>query len=417
MKTITTTVAALMIALIAAASLAFSPGTGSTTPNAADGISAAELIDLQAVADQKGMSLQAAIDRYAWNDDFAAAVSEIREAVPGAFTGAEITDAGHAWVAFAGSAPKAALSMIGTFTRSHSGVSIEVRADKGFTEVELEKAIKAAHFAVYDSPKVLNANTSFDFATGKIETIAQLKSTASATVLDDLRAAAVMKITDTTRTNILNGISNSVVRFDGQVLSIKESNIEHLGGEEIKIVIGNTKYICTSGFGVESSSGTRGISTAGHCPDSLEEDGSNLTLQGFGYEGFYGDFQWHTGTQSFSNGFYAGNNSETEVDERDVINVGSPSVGQTLCRNGIMSHRDCQQVRKINVCNDGVCSLVQMGAHLSTDGDSGGPVYWGNTAYGIHQGMVYDPFEPFGREVFSRADRIYNALGIFIATD
>ena len=43
-------------------------------------------------------------------------------------------------------------------------------------------------------------------------------------------------------------------------------------------------------------------------------------------------------------------------------------------------------------------------------------MFWGNTAYGIHKGYVYDPFWPFDREVFSRADRIDNALGIFIAT-
>lgn len=44
-------------------------------------------------------------------------------------------------------------------------------------------------------------------------------------------------------------------------------------------------------------------------------------------------------------------------------------------------------------------------------------MYWGNTAYGLHQGWIYDPFWPFDREVFSRADRIDDALGIYIATD
>ena len=74
-------VGAMLVGLVVAASLALSPGTQSTT----EGISEAELIDLQAIADQKGMSLQAAIDRYAWNDDFDVAVSQIREAVPRGF--------------------------------------------------------------------------------------------------------------------------------------------------------------------------------------------------------------------------------------------------------------------------------------------------------------------------------------------
>lgn len=34
-----------------------------------------------------------------------------------------------------------------------------------------------------------------------------------------------------------------------------------------------------------------------------------------------------------------------------------------------------------------------------------------------HRGKIYDPFWPFAREVFSRADRIDDALGIDIATD
>ena len=66
------------------------------------------------------------------------------------------------------------------------------------------------------------------------------------------------------------------------------------------------------------------------------------------------------------------------------------------------------------MCNKKVYNLVQMGAHLSQGGDSGAPVYWGNTAYGLHQGVMYDPTS---REVFSQATRIDNALNVYIATD
>ena len=394
----------MLVALVVAASLALSPGTQSTT----DGISKAELNDLQAVADQEGISLQAAIDRYAWNDDFAAAVAEIREAVPGAFTGAEIVDAGNAWVAFAGSAPAAATTIINTFTSSHSGVSVDVRADKGFTEVELEKAIKAAHFAVLNSPEVSDAATHhFDFATGKIETVVLLDGPASDTVLNDLKDSAANRITDATRADILNSISNSVALFEGQVLSVNHEDAKHWGGEALKT--------CTSGFVVESASGTQGISTAGHCSNYQVDDAATLTIESE-HEGEQGDFQWHTGPLSFSNKFYAGNDSASEVDNRGVTSVGSPCAGQTLCRNGQKSNRDCQQVRKINVCSDGACNLVQMGKDLSVKGDSGGPVYWGNTAYGLHKGGMQDPW-PFWRDVFSRADRIDNALGVYIALD
>lgn len=96
-------------------------------------ISDAELSDLQAVASQYGISLQEAIDRYGWHNDFASAVSKIQEAAPEAFAKAEIVDAGRAWVGFAAGAPQAALDIIDAFTSSHSGVSVEVRTDLGFT--------------------------------------------------------------------------------------------------------------------------------------------------------------------------------------------------------------------------------------------------------------------------------------------
>ena len=42
----------------------------------------AELQDLQALADRDGISLQEAIDRYAWHDNFSKMASTIREAAP-----------------------------------------------------------------------------------------------------------------------------------------------------------------------------------------------------------------------------------------------------------------------------------------------------------------------------------------------
>ena len=141
---------------------------GTPTPETGDSISPAEREDLQAVATQLGISLQEAIDRYAWNDDFASHVAEISQVAPESFAGAEIVDAGNAWIAFAGSAPQSALNLIDAFSDNHDGVSIEVRTDKGFTEVELQKAIKAAHFAVLEKLEVDDASTGIDFATGEI---------------------------------------------------------------------------------------------------------------------------------------------------------------------------------------------------------------------------------------------------------
>ena len=194
------------------------PPPKAAPPQIDDPPSDTELIDLQAVADQYGISLQEAIDQYAWRDNFSLAVSKIREAAPATFAGAEIVDGAHAWVAFTESPPESALDIIAIFTSSHSGVSVEVRTVPGITEAELETAIPAVHYAVFKAPGVLNANTSFDSATRQIETIVVLESTASDSVLDDLQAIAEKRLIDVTRADILDSIAISVIRSEHEII-------------------------------------------------------------------------------------------------------------------------------------------------------------------------------------------------------
>ena len=400
------------VVVVATVGVAHATGSGNlpnvAAPTIGDAPNAAELEDLQFVADQKGISLQIAIARYGWHDNFSLAVTQIREAVPDAFTGAEIVDGSNAWVAFKAGAPQAALDTIGTFKNSHTGVSVQVRANKGFTEVELRKAIEAAHYVVYQSSEVRDAVTTFDFATGEIESIVVLEDTAPTSAIEGLKAIAKTKLIDATRADILSSISATVVRSERDVLSILESGTEHLGGEGLSY--------CTSGFGTIASSQARGISTAGHCPNKLSDDGSALAYHGE-HEGDHGDFQWHTGPDTHTDDFYAGSSTSVEDNRRDVATIGSASVGQLLCRNGKISYKDCQNVHEVDVCAGNVCSLVQMEGHLSTGGDSGGPVYLSNIAFGIHLGAKYDEEEEVYREIFSQADHIDDALGfVFIAT-
>lgn len=292
--------------------------------------------------------------------------------------------------------------MMDTFGRAHDGVSVDVRTDLGFTELELERMIEEVHFAVLERSEVRHAYTSHSFTTGQITTRVVLEDSASDSVLSVLQVISTNSLSNAARPSVLDNVTVSVVRANSRVTGGVEA---HLGGESLTT--------CTSGFGTLSALGVRGIATAGHCNNSQSDDGISLTYQA-GHVGTHGDFQWHTGPQSELDNFFSGSSSATEVHQRDVSSVGSPFIGQSLCRNGKESHKDCQEVRKRNVCDGSVCNLVQMGAHLSTDGDSGAPVFWNNTAYGIHKGWVYDPW-PFDREVFSRADRIDNALIIEIA--
>ena len=181
---------------------------------------------MQAIAARKGISLQEAIDRYGWNDNFALAVSRVRAAAPVTFAGAEIVDGAHAWISFTRHPPKAALDIIELFRSSHNRVSVEVRTDLGFSEAELEEAIPAVHYAVLKASGVLDASTSFDSATGQIRTIVVLEDTASDSRLDDLRTMATKRLIEVTRPDILDSITISVVRSQGPVLGGADSKTQ-----------------------------------------------------------------------------------------------------------------------------------------------------------------------------------------------
>lgn len=390
------------------AQLSADPSVEVAPPAIEDSTSQAELQDLQTLAQQTGISLDAAVERYAWNDNFALTVDKIGRQAPDAFAGAGISGAHRAWVAFAGRAPEEALKVIDTFRRASSHVSIDVRTASGYTEQVLRKGIEEVHFSVLEVPNVGEATTTHNPKTQVIATTVLLKNTvAPDAVVEDLRTVAVNSLTSVAGEGILEHVSVSVTQATEPVLGGDDSKNRHMGGEDITG--------CTSGFGTMTPGGVRGLSTAGHCANSQSDDGASLTYKG-GHEGTHGDFQWHTGPKTENDQFYSGSTSKLEVNERDVSSVGAPVLGQPLCRNGVISKKDCQEVRRLHVCDGGECNLVQMGARLSAPGDSGGPYFWGNTAYGLHEGWMYDPSWPYDRDTFSRGDRLDNALNTYIAT-
>lgn len=394
--------------LIAASPLAdYSPEVPS--PRIDDGFNTAEMQDLERIAEQTREPLDQVISRLAWNDNFALAASTLRDAHPDSFTGAEIVAEDRAWISFAGSPPADAWAIIDSFKAIAPHVNVELRGGEGYSELDLQKAIENTHYVLLDSSAVRDANTTFDIEDRIITTAVLLTDGQPESVVSDLEILARRGLSTLPAQA---GITSEVIMSSSASLGSNEHNDYHHGGEVLSA--------CTSGFGTRATShtsGSRAIATAGHCPDTMTDDGHTLTLMGSGYEGTHGDFQRHTGPKTETDDFYAGVATITEDVLRDVSGIGAPTVGQTLCQNGKVTHFNCQQVRKLNVCQGSVCNLVQMGAHLTASGDSGSPVFFGNVAYGIHKGMMYDPVAPFSRGTFSRADRIDNALGVWIATN
>lgn len=372
-----------------------------------DGLSAVDMRQLEKAADLTGTPLEELI-RSAWDDNFSLLISELRETDPDSFSDAEIVDAEHAWIAFAGPAPDKLQELLESFSQAAPHVEIEIRTDQSYSESQLQASIESVHYATLGSPAVRDATTSFDTRSRTITTMVLLADSPSATTLNELNKAAQDRVTAVLEDS---GITALVIEADTSVLGGGDSASYYYGGETITG--------CTTGFGTRATShtsGTRGISTAGHCNNSQTDDGHKLKFKD-AHNASQGDFQWHTGPVTESDDFYEGTATVTETIRTDVAGVGAPTVGQFLCQNGATNHFNCQDVRKLNVCSGNTCNLVMMGSRLAAGGDSGGPVFRGNTSYGLHKGWMYDPVAPFDRDLFSRSDRMDNALGIWVATN
>ena len=365
-----------------------------------------ELEDLQSVADQKMITLEQAIERYGWHDEFSEAVNDIRKADPDSLSGAAITGHSTAEIRFKGDISGDAQDVLDRFNSQNPAISTGTRRNAGFTERDAEDAVAGAYFAVLSEEGVQDAMAYFDSNTNEVFVSVKMESPPTDSEKSALAEVARLGALEATSSEVMDIFTVTLETTDHE-LSGTDSSSTHRGGEELTT--------CTSGFGTKTSSGTRGIMTAAHCQDNQNDDGDALTWRD-SHLGMWGDIQWHTGPDTMGNYFYAGSATTTETKPRPVERIGTPIQGQTLCRNGKTSHKDCQDVRRVSTCANGACRLAQFEAHLSAGGDSGGSVYWGREAFGVHQGWMWAWFA--NREVFSRADYVDDAIsGLSIATN
>jgi hypothetical protein len=378
--------------------------SGASADGIGEALSPAELADLATVAEANGWTLEQAVARIGWQQSFGFLLDDLRARFPAEYAGAGIEPSGNPWIGFRGDVPERALAAVAAFETRVFAVSspggdawatyrVVVRRDRGFSESELDDRLVAAHYAAYaQKDLVSHVSSGYDIETGAISV--EIEPTAAAK--DDAEAVVTQLVA---RSALLEGVTIRVVDNLGDG---GDANL--FGG----VAMSNG---CTSGFTVIKNGTQRGITTAGHCGDTASMSGVTLTFQD-DYIGTWGDFQWHTAA-THQDDFYAGSATQTQYDLRDVTGVGSPYVDQQLCKNGVATHRTCDFVFQLNACDDGACHLVAMDHRLAAPGDSGGPVYWGNTAYGLHQGHEY--VGGAWRDEFSIALYLYQAFaGVYV---
>lgn len=171
--------------------------------------------------------------------------------------------------------------------------------------------------------------------------------------------------------------------------------VESLMVPEAYVHAGLQVTACTSGYAVQSANGTLGVTTAAHCGDTQQYNGRSLPLQGQLHGGSY-DVQWHTAPGlHVDNRIYDGI-TDTTPNYRYVAGTKSRAQqfgGEYVCKYGVATGYTCGTIDRTDYQPDfepnpaATYIYVKGGSvDLSKGGDSGGPWFYGDTAYGIHSG-------------------------------
>lgn len=349
-------------------------------------------------AEQEGISLDKAIEKYAWQGPLAYLVNEIRQDYPNDFAGARIEEDLTAWVAFSGTAPAGAASSIRAFPRA-----VKIIENRGFTEASLNQRLTAVHDSVMANDKVEDAVSTYDLATGRLEVTAAIEDSADT-------PAQKKALSDLLRAELPIGSVANVGTSD-----VDLNVVSDIAGDDESDIRGGTHLsTCTAGFVLENSSGVRNIATAGHCPNNqtLRDRSARVALTFEDeHKGQWGDLQRHSvpsGHTLINQIYYANRGRRSQV----ISSIGTPMEGERLWNYGKTTGYKSDIVYRGVVHKDPYRFLVAMHNSTTQHGDSGGPWFSGSEAHGIHQGRRRTIGQPFWkmRSLFTPAHHIEDAF-------
>jgi hypothetical protein len=159
------------------------------------------------------------------------------------------------------------------------------------------------------------------------------------------------------------------------------------------------RYACTTGF-VVTDGARRGIVTAAHCPDMVTYIGPAGTREELSFAGQWGaghqDVQLHLTNQADRPLFYADSGKQLARTLSHSRPRPAIRAGDAVCRRGETSGYSCSQVELTDYSPPGdLCggpcapAWVTVPGPSCRGGDSGGPVFSGNVAFGIIKGGNY----------------------------
>jgi hypothetical protein len=359
--------------------------------------------DLAEIAAERGISVEAANAQVGWQDAFAQAATTLEAAYLQSYAGAEITSTAPpvAVVRFTGKPPAGAMDVLGSLPK---GLEVRVEGGEALTQREENQLVKRVHAAALAEVGGNSLSSEYSRAEGRV--VVNAPGQSGVTGSNESMAA---------------GIANAVSRVGEKAPRVnfvsggQNRDTARIGGGRLEFT-GSGQLACTAGFNVINGSGTTtGVATAGHCTNDMTHENADgvekLLSNDTDYIGTYGDFQWATSTDYEYDDFYYNFGSV-----RDTSAIASPVVNQTLCRFGHATGAHCAEVEANSICvttsSGTACNLTRMKNAQGDVGDSGGPWYYGNTAYGFHKGTGGTVLG--ARDVFSKATLIDDARGVWV---
>jgi streptogrisin C len=274
--------------------------------------------------------------------------------------------------------------------RSAAGVPIVFRTGAKATHDQAIAALRR-HLIDFRSELPGARGAGYDQRTGEVVLLVR-NADAQRFGIDSIRARAEQ----------VSGVPVRVVIND-----LNESNMAGVvdgaivGGGRVEGLTDGHRHRCTAGFVV--TDGTRdAIATAAHCPDELlfrDAVRDNLPLAFAGSWGLaYQDVQINLSPEALEPLFYADRNAGSLRTLVSWRNRASTRAGDFLCHWGESSHYSCAEVELTDYAPPGaLCggpcepSWVTVSGPSCVPGDSGGPVFSGNIAFGLAKGVNRRP--------------------------
>ena len=270
--------------------------------------------------------------------------------------------------------------------RNSSGVPIVFKTGAKATRAEAVSAMRR-HLIDFRGELPGARGAGYDQRTGEVVLLVGPKDIASIG-LDAIRS----------RAEEIGGVPVRVV-----VNELRESDMAVNGGGLVEglHLPNNVRSNCTTGF-VVTNGETNAITTAAHCPDQLtyiDRDGSrSWILPMIGSWGLgYRDVQINGSSDSREPLFYASREAGSLRELATWRSVAGTRAGEFVCHYGESSGYSCATVELTDYAPPGAlcggpCSptWVTVRGPSCQLGDSGGPVFSGNVAFGIAKGINRD---------------------------